>query len=396
MDYKSKLKNNIIKNYMFIFINSMDLTQGFWMIYLASKGMSLMQLGIMEGIFHVTSFLMEVPTGAVADIYGRKTSRIIGRFFSLISAIIFISADSFYLFAVSFIIMAISYNLESGAGDALIYDSLKEIKEEDQYIKINGNQEMVMQIGTVIAFVLGGYLASKDYMYALVLAAFFSGIVLIQSFTFYEPHVKEIGIVEKNPFKMIKKQLKQSIKVIKGDRKIIFLILFSEIMGAFKVSMFFYLQNYWKSQSYTEFKIGIIFSASALAAAIVAKKTYKIEGLLKEKGILILMPILDVVCFFGISFTNISYIFSVLVAIIDTILYVVLSDYINKLIPSENRATILSLQSMVFSFYMIIIFPLIGKIGDYYSLRFAFRTLAVLGTILAVINTFTLKRGYGI
>lgn len=41
------------------------------MIYLAGKGMSLTQLGLLETIFHITSFTMEVPTGAVADIFGR-------------------------------------------------------------------------------------------------------------------------------------------------------------------------------------------------------------------------------------------------------------------------------------------------------------------------------------
>ena len=75
---KNLYRRNIRVNYLYTFIMCISLTQGFWLIYLASKGMSLLQLGILEGVFHVTSFIMETPTGAVADLYGRKFSRMLG------------------------------------------------------------------------------------------------------------------------------------------------------------------------------------------------------------------------------------------------------------------------------------------------------------------------------
>ena len=79
MNYDIQLKNNINKNYIYTLLQNIDLTRGIWMIYLAGKGMSLTQLGLLEMVFHITSFLMEVPTGAVADIFGRRISRILGR-----------------------------------------------------------------------------------------------------------------------------------------------------------------------------------------------------------------------------------------------------------------------------------------------------------------------------
>ena len=91
----------VYKNYLFTLLQNIDLTRGIWMIYLASKGMSLTQLGVLETIFHLTSFTMEVPTGAVADLFGRKISRIIGRAFSLISVVLlllFVGKLYFYLF----------------------------------------------------------------------------------------------------------------------------------------------------------------------------------------------------------------------------------------------------------------------------------------------------------
>ena len=74
----------------------------------------------------------------------------------------------------------------------------------------------------------------------------------------------------------------------------------------------------------------------------------------------------------------------------ESIIFVATSDYINKMIPSENRATILSFASMMFSFFMITLFPLIGVIGDKYSLKVAFVCLGAVGSILVLVNSWFL------
>lgn len=392
MSYIEKLRSNINKNYVFAFLKNLDLTRGIWMIYLATKGMSLAQLGILEGIFHVTSFLMEVPTGLVADIYGRKFSRICGGFFSLISIILLIFADDFYLFAGSFIFSALSYNLESGAGEALIYDSLKELDDEDKYMKVAGKQELFFQFGQVTSYILGGYLATKNYYFAFSVTIVFIVLTIIQSFTFTEPNI-ELGHEQNDSIrKILKKQVTDSLSAIKTNKKIGFFIIFIEIILAFGTSLFFYLQNYLKANGHTEFYIGIVFALSALAGAFTASQAFKIEKAIKEKGILIIMPILSIACVWGIAISSHPSVYYVLMMAIEGLIFVAMSDYINKLIPSKNRATILSLSSMVFSFFMIFIFPLIGKLGDMYSLNTAFKVLAISGTILALLNVFLILK----
>jgi MFS family permease len=388
MDYINRLRSNIYKNYLFTLLRNLDLTQGIWMIYLAAKGMSLMELGLLESIFHITSFLMEVPTGMVADIYSRRTSRIIGRLFSVISVTILLTANNFYLFALSFIFSALSYNLESGAGDALVYDSLKELNRENDYMMIQGRQEVFFQVGQLTAYLVGGYLATKSYNMVFTLTIIFGLISLIQSFSFTEPDIKIVRNKENNIISSIKSQFIQSYNVIKNNNMLSFLILFCQLLLTFTTSMFFYLQNYLKNNNYSEFKIGIIFAVASLLSAGMATQVYKIERLIKEKGILILMPILSISCIWGIALTDYHYLFFIVMTIIESIIFVAVSDYINKQVPSQNRATILSVASMVFSLFMIIIFPLIGRIGDLFSLKFAFNLLAALGSFLVIINIY--------
>lgn len=392
MNYKKSLQNNIWKNYIYIFLNNLNLQNGIWMIYLAYRGMSLVELGLLEGIFHISSFFMEVPTGIIADLYGRKTSRILGRVASLASTIIMIFSNNFYLYAISFIISAISYNLESGAGEALVYDSLKELDEENSFMKINGRNEMFMNIALVISFILGGLVASKSYLAVYILSAVFISLSLIEAFSFTEPKVIEKKVGNYNPFHVMKNQVNESISVIKNNKKLGFLIIFCEVICAISTSLFFYLQNFWKGNGYSEFKIGIIFSISSLAGALVAPLIYKIEKKIKERGILLLMPFITILCIWGIVFFKYTYVFYIIISIVEGIIFIAVSDYINKLIPSKNRATIISFQSMIFSAFMIFIFPLIGKIGDGFGLIFAFKLLAILASMLYIIHFFFLTK----
>ena len=388
MEYKVQLKRNVYKNYVYTLLQNLDLTRGIWMIYLASKGMSLTKLGLLETIFHITSFMMEVPTGAVADIFGRKVSRILGRFLSLISVVILLVGNSFLWFAISFVFTALSYNLESGAGDALVYDSLKEIEEEEKYMKISGNKEMFYQAAGIISFFAGGYLATKNYSIAFILTIIIGVITVLQAFTFKEPSIGRLRSEKENIFIT---QVKQSIKAIINKPKVGFLIIFTQIVMAFCTCIFFYLQNYLKGNGYSESTIGIIYAVSSLSAALMAPQVHRIEKKIKERGLLIIIPFITVACIWGIALSKYHYVFFVFLMLTEGIIYVSISDYINKMIPSENRATILSFSSMVFSFFMITLFPLIGVIGDKYSLNTAFKVLGVLGTILVLINSYILS-----
>ncbi|GCD12470.1 hypothetical protein Ctaglu_40930 [Clostridium tagluense] len=137
--------------------------------------------------------------------------------------------------------------------------------------------------------------------------------------------------------------------------------------------------------------IGVILATSALAAAITASQTHKIEKKIGEKVIITLFPIIISICIWGVALSKYYCIFFIVINTIDSIVFVAVGDYINKLIPSEKRATILSMASMIFSLYMIVLFPIVGKIADEFSLQIAFQVLAMVATIMAAINIMVLR-----
>jgi MFS family permease len=375
-----KLEQNIYKDYIFSFLANLNLTQGVWMLYLAYRGLTLFEIGIMESIYHITSFSMEVPTGIIADIYGRKTSRIIGRLFSIIAVITMLLGNNIYLFALSFVFTALGNNLESGAGEALIYDSLKELNRENQYMKISGRKEVFFQASSSIALIIGGYLATIDYSLVYKFALLITIITFIQTFSFTEPDYGKIK-KEKNTFSTLIKQLQISISILKNDRKISFLIIIVGIFSVYFTTEFFYVQNLLKMSGSTEFQIGLILATGSFGGALMAVMVHKIDDIFSPNQLLVFFPMLAIVGFWLMTVTRIIWLAIIVLCIVEGGLFILIGDYINRLIPSEQRATIISFQSMLFSILMIILFPVVGKIGDIYSLHTAFIIIAIFATI---------------
>ncbi len=381
------IKSNIKKDYLYLFLSTAGLSNAIWVLYLAYKGMSLVEIGILESIFHFTSFTMELPTGIIADHFGRKTSRVLGRIMICIGTLIMIQTGLFWGFALSFVFQALGYNLESGAGDALIYDTLLTLNEEDSYMKIKGRQEWSYQTASVFALIVGGYVATFSYDLAYLITLVINILALIQSFSFVEPtlHKKD----EMQRFSIIG-HLKNSATAIHENRQILTYVFFIESYSVLYTAVYFYIQNYFKSIGRNEFWIGSVLAIAAVASLITSTKAYKIESFLGRKKLIYISGILGLLFFGVVGYTTLDTAGFIGLTMVESLLFVVFSDYINQLIPSESRATLLSFKAMMFSVMMIVFFPIIGWLADQYGFDFAFQGLFIAAVPVMVYTGYKL------
>lgn len=263
-----------------------------------------------------------------------------------------------------------------------------------------GKQEIISQGAAVVAFLFGGWLAVHSYAFAFGISMAVSLAAALLSLRFTEPPIehenkKTQGQGFGNSIVVsIQSQITDSIRIMAEKPRIGFLILFSELLFAFMVCLFFYLQNYWTQQGYSEDQIGVVFAVQSIVSGLTSFNAMKIEKQLGQKTVLIGIPLLLILCLWGVAISPWPIVFYVLIGFIEGILIVTIGDYLNRLIPSAQRATILSFQSMAFSMFMILLFPLIGWIGSRYSLNLSFLFMAVLGTLLCVpyvVSTFGLQ-----
>ncbi|MCK5761963.1 MAG: MFS transporter, partial [Candidatus Izimaplasma sp.] len=350
-------------------------------------------IGIFETVFHVTSLTMEVPTGMIADLYGRKFSRLLGILSYLVYIVIMVLSSNFILIVIAFIFCALGFTFESGSGDALVYDSLVLMKEEERFMKINGVKEVIYQVAAGFALFIGGYIAMTSFNISFWITAIFYVFAFIVILL-----MKETPLKNKSNHKTFKEMLVdhyvKSFKVVFHNKRLLYLIIIGAMVAAPITVVFLYFQNYLSIMGYSYFTIGIFLAIHSLFAAVGGFVAYKLEKKYKERKILIYLPLFMIITFWLILIDSIIFIPFIILGFFDSVFYVVLLDYMNKAIPSETRATALSFFGLTFSVVMVVIFPLMGLIGDSYGLKTSFFILAIIVTIFYIFLLRVLSKNH--
>lgn len=386
-------RRNIILDYIQTFTRNFNLTHAIWMIYLANKGFSFFEIGMVEGIFHITSFTMEIPTGLIADICGRKVSRLLSIILYLGYLFLMITGNNMFMISFAFVLCGLSYTLESGAGDALVYDSLVEIKEEDKYIKVNSKKEVIFQVASTVAAIFGGYIATQDYGLVFKIMIVLFVVTFIVIFRMKETTVDKIksNKLETKIIDKFKKQYISSIRFVFRNKRLGFMIIILNLFSFPVTVVFFYSQNYFIQLGFNEFHVGLFLGLQSFSAIIGALLVTKLKKTFNDKTILIILPLLETIMLFGIV-TDLGYISFILLGAVESILYIIMLDFINKSIPSDKRATILSISSMTFSIMMIFVFPLFGLIADYLTIEYSFIFNAILISLCYIVYILNYRR----
>lgn len=383
-----KYKRNIKLDYLHSLVRNINFTQGFWLLFLLEvKGFNLFEVGLLEMVFHLTSLSMEVPTGVIADVFGRKISRILGILSYFIYIFIMIFSGSFGVILIGFIFCGLSFTFESGSGEALVYDSLKLMNEEKRFMKVNGMKEVIYQIAGAISLVLGGYVISISFNLSWYLTlGFYVLAMIVIMFMIETPIVEKVKNLKLK--ELLYNQYVVSTRVVFGNKRILYLTIIGAMMAAPITTLFLYLPDHLSTLNYSYFQMGLLLGAHLSLGAVGGFFAHELEKKYKEKKILYFIPLFMAICFWLLLVDELIIIPFILLGFFDSIFYVVLGDYINRIVPSEIRATVLSYGGMMFSLVMVIIFPLIGLISHFNGLWTGYLILAI---IISLFYLFLLK-----
>src|SRR5262245_39570557 len=131
-------EGNVWKSYLYRFLMNFQLWWPIWVIYLQKeRGLSLTQITALDVPFFLLVVLAEVPTGAIADRWGRRISLMLGSLMFSVAVFVFGIAQSYPILLLSYTAWGFGLTFQSGADTAILYDSLKAIDREDDFQKIN-------------------------------------------------------------------------------------------------------------------------------------------------------------------------------------------------------------------------------------------------------------------
>ena len=380
----SSMERNVRADYVYCFLHNFDISSAIWVLYMVFKGLPLYQVGIAEGVFHVSSFLFEVPSGALADLFGRKRVIIIGRILSAVSAVMMFFSSNVFSFSIAFIVSALSYNLNSGSEEALVYDSMKAVNKEEAYIKVNSRINMIIEVSQGIATFAGGVLAQYSYSVCYITVIVISLISILPALLFKEPAVCIKG--EKEERISLVNHFKKCYQILKGNRELLKVLLYFPMVFTFNTIVYYYGQQYFSLLGFNKISISLIMLLSGSFSVLGAFSCEKVISVLGEKtkyAASVLMGISIIIISLNNAFLAVA--FFAIMNYANSLLYPIQSNSLNKLIPSGQRATILSIDSMLFSMFMVLLFPLSGLIADKLNLNYTFFGLGILQITLMII-----------
>ncbi|WP_460149141.1 MFS transporter [Pseudomonas sp. S3_E10] len=137
---------------------NLDVQRSLFVLYLLQLGITQGEIGILQSFLFFSCVALEIPSGLLADRYGRKYSLIIGFSGLFLSGIGFLLFSSFIPFAIIFCLFGASIAMGSGSDRALLYDNLLAENRTAEYPKILSRARAIGAVSLGLSMFVGGVL----------------------------------------------------------------------------------------------------------------------------------------------------------------------------------------------------------------------------------------------
>jgi MFS family permease len=378
---------NIIRTYLLLTMLSTLATSLIWGIdtlFLLDAGLSISQIFIINSFFMVGQLVFEVPTGIVADSKGRKLSFLLGTITLAITTGLYYflwstseTTIGFWMLTTTF--LGLGFTFFSGATEAWLVDALQFTAHKGSLESVFAKGQIVTGIAMLSGSVAGGFIAQFSNLgvpyivrASILVITFIVGLVMMQDLGF-EPDKS------RKSFNQIKYIWKQSLEHGIKNRPVRWLILSGPFVTATGFFTFYALQPYLLKLYGNPEAYGV----AGLAAAIVAgaqigggilvpyiRKIFTTRTTLISTGLLI-----SAAALFGFAVLN-SFWPALVAVVVWALAFAsirpIRQAFINGEIPSAQRATVLSLDSMIGAGGSVILQPTLGRVADVYSYSSAY------------------------
>lgn len=419
------IKKQTVLMYLYEAALAFRMVDAVWVIFLLERGFSLAQVGIAEGIYHVTSMIFEVPSGMAADLFGRKRTLLLSGIVGICSAV-FMTLEGWTGFVYcAMIFSALSLNLASGTEEALVYDSLLEAGREETYKKVWANISLIARVASALACAASPIAIVIGFKYTYYISAFLYLCTILFVLSVREPAVtkeqkRRVGqasaerrrisagvpeaearkrsAAEKHKMQYAKRELgkrwKQHIRgtvvFIRENPKTMLKLFADAALGCPCYLIMMYLQEHLVNCGWPKSFIGIPLLVIPLAGAAGTRIASKNKGSLK-KALLFCGVISGIgICLVGSNVLIIVLAGACIVRMCEGFSEITVSENVNRDFSSDYRATLVSVGSMCYSLLMIAASPATGFLGEHYSVNAAFYLLGV-GLLAATMAMYIMK-----
>ncbi|WP_340112328.1 MFS transporter [Maribellus mangrovi] len=381
----SQFSKNIPRLYLVKISKWFNMVMPILVPFYKDNGMGMHEIFVLKAIYSVAIVAMEIPSGWMADVWGRKKTLILGSILGSAGFLIYSFSYGFWAFVIAEIILGIGHSFVSGADSAMLYDSLKADKRTDRYIREEGKITSVGNFSEAIAGVISGLLVYFSLRAPFYFQFAVASMAIPAALTMIEPKVHA-----KIQALSVKKLAINIRNTFVRDQNLRISILLSAVTGTATLTFAWLVQPFFEAIGLPLEMFGILWTALNLTVGVSSVFSYKVAQFLGRRWS-ILMVILVLSAGYVLSGTVISYwglAFLFIFYLVRGIATPIFKNYINQYTESEVRATMLSVRNFVIRITFAGIGPLLGWITDNISLNKAFLLAGILYLTASLIIVF--------
>ncbi|MEW5992294.1 MAG: MFS transporter [Chloroflexota bacterium] len=344
-------------------------------LFLLDAGLSNTEAFAANAFFALGQVIFEVPTGVVADTRGRRFSFLLGAATLLLSTLLYLGMwqvqAPFWSWAVSSALLGLGFTFFSGATEAWLVDALHATGYEGNLETVFGRAQTVSGIAMLGGSVTGGFIAQASNLgVPYVVRAAMLGVTLLVAWWF----MRDLGFTPQrgaSPTEAVRTVLRGSLEAGFRNRPVRWLMLAGPFGAGVGFYVFYAMQPYLLELYGDETAYGV----AGLAAAMVAGAQI-VGGVLaprfrrlfrRRTDALILGTALNVVLLAVIGLTT-SFGLALALLAIWCLTFAIQSPmrqaFMNGLIPSAQRATVLSFDNLMGSAGGVVVQPVLGRVAD--------------------------------
>jgi MFS family permease len=370
---KRAYRANIWKFYVQTFLLNFQLWYPIWIIYLQEeRGLTLGQVTLVEVPHLLTIVTLQIPAAAIADRWGRRTTLALGALLSAAGVTLFGLADTYLLILISYVVWGASYALMSGADSAFLYDSLKALGREDDYQRIYGGAWAVFGAASLAGTLIGAPVAAATSLaFPIVLSGAIAALGVLAALTFTEP--RPYHDEARLPYREV---MRESIRLAVHQPTVRYAILFFGVLTIGGIAPMFFFQPFLTRHEIDLSQVGFWQTPTRVMSILGALIAYRVVYRVGERRTFVLLPLVlagSYAVLGGWDSVYAQIVFPVM-ALAAVMARPVVTDYLNRRVPTNQRATVISLTNLTYCLMLIPLAPIVGLIADKASLSAAFWT----------------------
>ncbi|MFP3121830.1 MFS transporter [Ectobacillus funiculus] len=349
MDYKLNIWKLYAIRFFYNLIPAYVIERLFW----EQRGMTIQMVVYTEIIFAITVVLLEVPTGIIADKWGRKQMIVLSTLLECFMFLILVFATEFWHFAAAIFLAGIARSASSGSENAMLYDSLLQNGQEQAFEKYLGRLNVCDFTAAIIAALCGSLLASR---YGFELNYWISFVSMLMSVCVSLMLVETAVKSKSDESTEIKEHIKASVRFFRKHPGVYLVVLSGMVTGA----ALSFIDEFWQLYL-NRLEIPVLYSGLFSAAIMIVRLpgniiAHVIKSRFRYRTILSGVTAIFAVGFIYISvikdYTSLVAIF--LICLLSGIIEPITTGYLHHRINSSMRATIDSFQSLGLNVVLII------------------------------------------